>query len=144
MPHAPIPLIVGHFTEAGKVNNKSLRKLYTCNHCTDNPALVLQHRDNVLLKHLTDPKKCLNAPAEVHKAAAQAIQGKKQKVNPNGVNEPVLQDRHTETSDTLVKATESESDAGPSKKRRGGTIHSWVDHALTPKQQNSADIKFFR
>ena len=92
MPHAPIPLIVGHFTEAGKVNNKSLRKLYTCNHCTDNPALVLQHRDNVLLEHLT----------------------------------------------------ESESDAGPSKKCRGGTIHSWVDHALTPEQQNSADIKFFQ
>ena len=58
MPHAPISLIAGHFTEAGKVNNKSLYKLFTCNHCTDNPALVLQHHDNVLLKHLTNPKKC--------------------------------------------------------------------------------------
>ena len=132
MPHAPIPLIAGHFTEAGKVNNKSLRKLYTCNHCTDNPVLVLQHCDNVLLEHLTNPKKCPNAPAEVRKAAAQAIQGKKQKVNPNGVNELVLQYHRTETLD-----------AGPSKKHRGGTIHSWVDHALTPEQQNSADIKFF-
>ena len=34
--------------------------------------------NNVLLKHLTDLKKCPNAPAEVRKAAAQAIQGKKQ------------------------------------------------------------------
>ena len=60
MPHVPSPLIAGHFTEAGKVNNRSLRKYYTCNHCTDNPALVPQHRDNVLLEHLTDPNKCPN------------------------------------------------------------------------------------
>ena len=133
MPHGPIPLIAGHFAEAGKVNNRSLHKFYTCNHCTNDPALVLQHHDNVLLEHLTDPKKCPNAPAEVHKAAAQAIQGKKQKVNPNGVNEPVLQDHRPETLD-----------AGPSKKHRGGTIHSWVDHVLNPEQQNSADIKFFQ
>ena len=51
------------------------------------PALVLSI---VLLAHLTDPRKCPNAPAEVRKTAAQAI--RERRVNPNGVNEPVLQD----------------------------------------------------
>lgn len=146
MPHVPHPLIAGHFTEVGKVANKSNRKHFTCDHC-NNPQ-VLEHRDNVLLDHLMDPKKCPNAPGDVRKAAAQAIQGKKQKVKPNGDNEPILQDRRTETSDALLVAnvTDSEVDVveGSSKKRKGGSIQSWVDHALTPEQQNSADIKFFR
>ena len=59
---------------------------------------------------LLEPKKGPKAPGDVCKAAAQAIQGRKQKVNPSGDNEPIIQDHHTGASDALlvVNATDSE------------------------------------
>ena len=68
-------LISGHFAEVRTVENKSNCKYYECNHC-DNP-LKIENRDNKYLLQLSDPSKCPNAPEDVHKAAAQAIQGKK-------------------------------------------------------------------
>ena len=69
----PHPLITGHFKEVGTVENKSNRKV--CLHC-DNPAKI-ENRDDRCLKHLSNPTQCPNAPEDVCKTAAQAIQGKK-------------------------------------------------------------------
>ena len=119
------PLVSGHFTEVGAVENKSNHKFYECNHC-DDPSKI-ENRDSKCLLHLSDPNKCPNAPEDVHKAAVQSIQGKKQPVT-NGESQLILQGNQLEVS----------------KKWKGsGSLQSWVDTALTPVQQNNADIKLF-
>ena len=122
-------LVSGHFTEVGAVENKSNHKYYECNHC-DNP-LKIENRDKKHLLHLSDPSKCPNAPEDVCKAVAQAIQGKKQPIT-NGESQLILQAH-------LGNQLEV------SKKRKGsGSLQSWVDTALTPVWQNNADIKLFQ
>ena len=120
--HTAHPLVSGHFTEVGTMKKKSNCKYYECNHC-DNPSKI-ENRDNKCLLHFSDPSKCPNAPKDVHKAAAQAIQGKKQPVT-NGESQLILSGNQLEVL----------------KKWKGsGSLQSWVDTALTPVQWNNADI----
>lgn len=66
------PIIRDNFTVLEKVDNKSNRYWYKCNHCDDNGAgAQIQGRDNKHVKHLTDPKKCPNAPPDVRKLACK-------------------------------------------------------------------------
>lgn len=141
----PHPLVSAHFKDVGAVANRSNRKHYECIYC-NNPAKI-ENRDDSCLKHLSNANQCPNAPEDIRKAATQAIQGKKQPVSTNGASELILEDLHPEDAVTL-NDTNSDNDGqqalGVVKKRKGSSIQGWADVALTPKQQNRADVKLFR
>ena len=120
--HLPVS---GHSTEFGTVESRSNHKYYECNYC-DNP-LRIENKDNKCLLHLSNSSKCPDAPEDVCKAAAQAIQGKKQPVT-NGESQLIL------SGNQLVVL----------KKQKGpGSLQTWVNTALTPVQQNNTNIKLF-
>jgi hypothetical protein len=95
----------------------------------------IQGRDNNPAKHLTDPKKCPNAPPEVRREARIFLAGK-------GVNNAFL-DPITAVPTSLIDVPASNAVIAI-KKRKASTIDGYVDHALTPAQQARANVKLFR
>jgi hypothetical protein len=125
------PIIRANFTVLDKVDNKSNCYWYKCNHCNNDNRI--QGRDNNHVKHLTDPKACPNAPAEIRKEARIFLAGK-------GIRD----------AGTIELATSSipENDGSTSlvvtKKWKTMTLDGFVDHPLTPAQQVQANVKLFR
>ena len=138
---APHPLISGHFQEVGSVQNKSNRKYYECKYC-DNPKKI-ENRDNKCLIHLSDAGKCPNTPEDVRKAALQAIKGKRQSIE-GKIIESVFQDDPHGDNDIGMDSDVAYGSSSSSRKRKAPSgVQSWVDNALTPAQQEKANIKLF-
>ncbi|KAH7918268.1 hypothetical protein BV22DRAFT_1024864, partial [Leucogyrophana mollusca] len=131
----PAKILTDHFKQLDKVDNKSNRWYYECNYCGSNPpgGARIEGRDNKPIKHLIDPKKCPNAPQSVRNVARTYLAAK--------------------SSDVLLPEMISEAAASPSTddgaivtapKRQRGTLLGFADVALTPAQQDRANVKLFR
>jgi hypothetical protein len=110
--------------------------LWKCNYCPeDSPGAKIEGRDNKHVKHLTDPRKCPNAPDNVCKDARVFLAGKGDKgdivVVTSGDLDPL--DRQESSDAQNVRIV---------KKRKG--LEGVVDYALTPAQKQRADVKLFR
>ena len=148
----PAKIITENFTEIEKLDNKSNRKFWKCNYCSDDsPAgQRIEGRDNRCLLHLTDPKSCPDAPPKVRQDARLALMQK-------GIHQevPLFGDAATALSINDSAGTSDADVSEPAsvasslvvvKKRKLGrvSLDGYVDHALTPSQQEIANIKLFR
>jgi hypothetical protein len=132
-----------------KVNNKSNHKFWRCNHCPEDSwtGQHIEDRDNHCLLHLTNPKDCPNAPQTVHHKAQQALiqKGIQQEVPLFGDANAVSSTSDARTPDD-VDASITNSALVVVKKQKLGdntSLDGLVDHALTPLQQQNADVKLF-
>ena len=146
----PPKIITDNFTEIEKVDNKSNRKFWRCNHCLEDSRTGqrIEGRDNRCLLHLTNPKDCPNAPQAVRHKARQALiqKGIQQEV-------PLFGDANATSSmsdagipDDVGASTASSAVMVVKKRKLGDntSLDGFVDHALTPLQQQNADVKLFR
>jgi len=136
------PIIQANFTVIEKVDNKSHRYWYKCNHCADGTGgSRIQGRDNNHVKHLTDPKKCPNAPEDVRKEARIFLAGKGGQHAFFGISSAA--GTSVDTAISLDSSPPTNSVVVAAKKRKS-TLDGFVDYPLTPTQQSRANIKLFR
>lgn len=138
-----------NFTELEKVDNKSRRKYFQCNYCGDDDSLKgcrLEHRDNVLLLHLINPKECPNVSSEVRESARRELMQKGFIGGQAAV--PLFRDNlpSAATDESLPALTEPPVAFTSAKKRKmqSGSLENFVDHGMTKEQQQSANVKLFR
>ena len=126
-------VITSNFTRLESVPNKSGRYFWRCNYCSENsPGARIEGRDNKHVKHLTDPRKCPNAPDNVCKEARVFLAGKGDGGDIVAVI-PGDPDRQESSNSQSIRVV---------KKRKG--IEGVIDYALTPAQKQRADVKLFR
>jgi hypothetical protein len=131
----PPSIVTANFTQLEKVDNKSNRHWWKCNHCADGGAGAhIQGRDNNHIKHLTDTKKCPNCPPGIRKDARISLAGK-------GVKDTFLDPI---TAVPSCSGDESSSVMMAVKRKRPDTLNGFVDYPLTEAQQARANIKLFR
>ncbi|KAH7905945.1 hypothetical protein BJ138DRAFT_975070, partial [Hygrophoropsis aurantiaca] len=128
----PAKIITDHFKQLEKVDNKSNRWLYECNYCGPNGAGArIEGRDNKHVKHLLDTKNCPNVPQSVRNAARTYLAAKTSDVLlPETISDTVS------VADAVVTA--------PKRSKGSGGLLGFVDVALTPTQQDRANVKLFR
>lgn len=137
-------IIQANFTMLEKVSNKSHQYWYKCNHCLDgSTGSGTQGQDNNHVKHLTDPKKCPNAPADVQKEVRILLAGK-------GGNNAFFDLAAVlgTSAESAIPLDSMSPKVGSSsvvsiKKRKRNSLEGFFHYALTPAQQNQANIKLF-
>ena len=123
-----MPIIQANFTILDKVDNKSNCYFYKCNHCAEDGAgACIEGQDNKHIKHLTDPKKCLNAPPDVCKEAHIFLTGK-------GLND-TIHITAAMTTTSSIKSDISPSVLKVQKKQKGTTLDGFIDYPLTLAHQ---------
>ncbi|KAJ7606015.1 hypothetical protein FB45DRAFT_766221, partial [Roridomyces roridus] len=135
-----------HFTRGREVGNSSNRYYWDCNYCSDAPDSTgreIEGRDNKLLSHIADSRKCPAAPSHARAEAARELAAKK----------PLVEQPDAATSTEMVIDVDVITVTGdgtgaaekPKKKRKvTGTLDHYVDNALTQTQKNNADRKWLR
>ncbi|KAJ6470533.1 hypothetical protein C8R45DRAFT_1015958 [Mycena sanguinolenta] len=143
----PAPsLYTNNFTRLDKKDNRSNRYEWKCIHCGDNPNSTgarIEGRDNNLPNHLSDTRKCPNAPLDVRNEALRFMVDKKRTSAPVA---PTTSSGGMPQVATVIDVDATEGSVAselPRKKRRTiqGTLSSFVDQAMTETQKNSA--RFF-
>ena len=119
----------------GAVENRSNRKYYTCRHCSDNQKL--QHRDNILLNHLSSPSACPNAPLKIREQARRQLVEKKALLTGTAI---------VDTSGSNTQSSEDNDATITRKKRRreANTLEQFIIPAQTPGQKAESDAKLLR
>jgi len=146
----PPKIITDNFTELEKVDNKSNHKFWRCNHCLEDSQTGqhIEGHDNHCLLHLTNPKECPNAPQTVRHKAQQALiqKGIQQEVPLFGDVNATLSTSNAITGIPDNVSASMASSAVVKKRKLGDNtlLDGFVDHALTPLQQQNADVKLFR
>jgi hypothetical protein len=145
----PPKIITDNFTEIEKVDNKSNRKFWRCNHCPEDSRTgqCIEGHDNCCLLHLTNLKGCLNAPQTVHHKAWQALiqKGIQQEVPLFGDANAASSTSDAGTPDDVDASMTNSALVAVKKQKLGDntSLDGFVDHALTPLQQQNADVKLF-
>ena len=139
----PPSIVSANLRKLSKVSNKSNRHWWKCNHCPDGSAgSRIEGRDNNHIKHLTDVKKCPNAPAHVRKEARIFLAGKGVK---DAFSDPITGVLSFSGNTSASGADQPISDdlvAVNGKRKR--TIDGFLDYSLTEVQQARANVKLFR
>ena len=142
-------IITENFIVLAHVENKSNRKWWKCVHCADDSSFGarIEGRDNNLLNHLANPKRCPNAPGRVQNLARVALAAKGQPKA--GVPLPDETSHPTATSESATSPTaepsQNPSDTSIKRKRANTTsLEQFFDYPLTPEQEKCANIKLFR
>jgi hypothetical protein len=125
-----------------------LPKIREAAHLQRSSLTTFEGRDNHCLLHLTNPKECPNAPQTVcHKAQQALIQkGIQQEVPLFGDVNAALSTSNAITGIPDDVSASMASSAVVKKRKLGDntSLDGFVDHALTPLQQQNADVKLFR
>ena len=142
------PVISENFTRLGAVANKSGRYYWQCYHCGpgSKDGDRIEGRDNNLLNHLVDPKKCPNASQLVRYDAGIALRGKGavdtvSVLLPDEVAPPA-QTGSTDAS-TVTEAGPLDGTSEPPAKRPR-TLDNYFDHSISSDQAERANIKLLR
>jgi len=130
----PPSIVTANFTQLEKVDNRSNRYWWKCNHCTSGAGAHIQGRDNNHIKHLTDAKKCPNCPPGIRKEARIFLAGR-------GVKDMFLDPI---TAVPSCSGNESSSSVIAIKRKRPDTLDGFVDYPLAEAQQVRANVKLFR
>ena len=134
----PLPIVSANFMQLEKVDNKSNHYWWKCNHCSNNGAGAhIQGHDNNHIKHLTDTKKCPNAPSDVCKMAWIFLVGKGIK---NAFSDPINAVPSASADGTVSDDT---SAPGVVAVKRRWNLDGFVDYPLTEAQQAHANVKLF-
>lgn len=155
----PLPIILENFTELEEVANKSNRKWWKCNHCSEDPPhgpKRIEGRDNNLLSHLADRRKCPNVPDAVNLNAINCLHAKGQ-LNVAAASVPLpdqtantIPDREPQVEPTRslepTETVQAPEPVGGKKRKRvaDGLLNQYFDYAMTPDQEKRANIKLFR
>ncbi|KAF8645091.1 hypothetical protein AX14_009283 [Amanita brunnescens Koide BX004] len=143
-------LITLNFTRLEKVQNKSNRYFWKCNHCGDadgSRGAQIQGRDNNLANHL---KECLKAPQEARKDARVFLSNKVQ-TEGSGPSDVLPSMNSSGTSSSSQAVTESGRSGNLAvtavsgvKKRKSNSLIGYVDVAMTKEQAARANSKLIR
>ncbi|KAF8590935.1 hypothetical protein K439DRAFT_1611589 [Ramaria rubella] len=130
-------LIEANFCKHSQLNNKLKQWLWQCCHCPKDAKPIEHHKKN-LLRHLTNPKACLNAlvdiVAEAHrcmmtkgKVSAARITFKESTVG-------------SSSSATSVIVINGDKEPDSKKRRQTLTLNKYVEQALTESEKSEADV----
>jgi len=142
-----------NFRQLEAVGNNSNRFFWACLHCSaDSESSGLgshiEGRDNRLYKHIAEPRLCPAAPTKARQEARQIMAGKGHvyldvPVISSSAN-PDLDVTTGTSANNLVSEPAITAQTVAAKKRKGGTLDYFVDHALSEKQIDEAHVKLFR
>ena len=146
----PLPaLYAENFEFIEKLQNKSNRGSFKCSHCTTETRI--ENRDNNLAKHLASIDKCPNAPADVRNQARRFLMGKVATSSQPGslpMDVGPMASGLDSGDSGAVEQLEADARAGGvaavRKKKHTISLDGYVDHPLTPGQQDQADLYLFR
>ena len=140
-------LITLNFTRLEKVQNKSNRYFWKCNHCGDadgSRGAQIQGHDNNLANHL---KECLKAPQEARKDACVFLSNKVQ-TEGSGPLDVLPSMNSSGTSSSSQAVTESGRSGNLAvaavsgvKKRKSNSLIGYVDVVMTKEQAARANSK---
>lgn len=139
------PILSQNFIRLETVGNKSGRYYWQCKHCgpDSHRGARIEGRDNNLLNHLVDPKKCPNAPQLVRYDAGMALRGKgavdtSTVLLPDQVVPPTARSTNASTA-----AGSTEEDLEPQAKKQK-TLDNYFDHSMSDEQEGRANVKLLR
>ncbi|KAF9521621.1 hypothetical protein CPB83DRAFT_743688, partial [Crepidotus variabilis] len=141
----PEPFIFEHFTKVGAMNSSTKKWNVRCNYCPPNALLIL-HRDNRCLNHLTD--KCANVPKVVKEAAQLKVmqKGGLEIVIPGSDDEieSVPDSDAGSTSTQASKRTKFSKSASPSVGAGKRTLETFLERSLTKEEENRSNVHMLR
>ena len=121
-----------------KLDNKTNRWRYTCEHC----STVLTHRKNALLEHLSYPARCTKAPTNIRGKAQRelATKGSATEATAPVVKAPVLAEAQVEG---IAPGAIIERLAKKARLSQPGMMQ-FTDVAMSKEQKQSADLAMIR
>ncbi|KAF8191856.1 hypothetical protein K438DRAFT_1762438 [Mycena galopus ATCC 62051] len=129
----PADFNLNHFTRLETKGGKTNRHYYNPNTLGDH----IEGRDNNLLNHISDSRKCPNAPTTARGEALRLLASKKPLVHSEQSDSAVAMDVDTVTAPSLSSSSQK-------KRKLQGTLDGYVDQPMTVAQKNNADRKFLR
>lgn len=134
------PFYDAHFTVVAAKDDKSKRRIYSCNYCDAN----LEHRDNRLASHLAGAEKCKKAPATARTGAHILMAAKKsgKRAAPDSESDE-SPEMGADAVATVIRA-EPSSSKPPKKKQKQSSLDSVVDRPMNTAQTDSANRKLLR
>ncbi|KAJ7763164.1 hypothetical protein DFH07DRAFT_770895 [Mycena maculata] len=148
--HPQTSFTTNHF-EAGELKpGKSNRRYWKCKYCGDDEDSLgakLEGRDNVLPNHISDTQQCPNAPATARNDALRHMSEKKSTKAKTASKQEQDEDISIIDVDAEAPVTKAKSTTGVAvaiRKRRFGTLDSYVDTTMSTAQKNAADRKLLR
>ncbi|KAJ6591877.1 hypothetical protein B0H10DRAFT_2233193 [Mycena sp. CBHHK59/15] len=138
-----------HFTCLEPKGGKSNRYYWKCKYCGDNPnshGAHIEGRDNNLLNHIQDNRKCPNAPTTARAEALRILASKKPLTEP-AATESASPGSTVIDADAITAPNDAASAppvAEKRTKRRQGTLDNYVNQPMTIAQKDNADRKWLR
>ena len=135
------PFIIAHFTQGGRKEGNSNQWLFSCNYCQES----LEHRENRLLSHLRDLKKCKQAPPDVRQKARVWLAQKGGIINSKDdlfppENSTVIADASGDTEGLAQTVADN-----PSKKRKSeGNIKQYIEKQLSQSEIDKHNVRLLR